>query len=152
MYTSIIPIFAAFLTAFVLYRPFITRLDRVKYYVFSTIAFFTPWILSVSSLADEKYYTANNTVTADYRLHWSSHYRPVQSTMNHQQQQSYSQSYLFIDATVLALGAAMAVSILGLLTRWHFAILFVNPRANSFTSILIRHGISMALVLFGIVR
>jgi hypothetical protein len=65
--------------------------------------------------------------------------------------QNYSEIILS-DALVLALLTAITITLCGLLSRWQFSILFVQPKSNVYISGFTRYGVSTALGCLGLLR
>lgn len=134
---------ATALIFFAIYRPFITKLDTVKYITLGGISFMIPYLISYNnkfSMTTETTVSSTNST-----MH---HYSPIteNATFDH------FTMYALMDAIVYLLISIFTVSINGLLTRWQFPITFIKPRANAYVSGLIRHGVSTLLVILAILR
>jgi hypothetical protein len=138
---------SALLLVLSIYRPFITKLDRVKYLLFGTIAFMLPF---AALLENEKINIEANTVNKNNTLSALSLYMSPNMTwiVN---SQNYSEIILS-DALVLALLTAITITLCGLLSRWQFSILFVQPKSNVYISGFTRYGVSTALGCLGLLR
>lgn len=136
----------AALIFFAIYRPFITKLDTVKYIVLGGVSFMIPYIITYNNkILTMTTETTSQSINASSTMHLFS---PVttNTTFDH------NNIYALMDATVYFLISIFTVSITGLLTRWQFPITFIKPKANVYISGLIRHGISTLFVLLAILR
>lgn len=134
---------ATALLFFALYRPFITKLDTIKYIVLGSISFMIPYIIS---------YNNNLFMTTETAIQSTNHTMYFTSPVTKNATFDQYTIYALIDSTVYFLISILTVSITGLLTRWQFPITFIRPRANVYISVLIRHGMSTLFVLLAILR
>ncbi|KAI8973627.1 Squalene/phytoene synthase-domain-containing protein [Mycotypha africana] len=160
---------AAFLVVFSIYRPFITKLDTAKYIIFGCLSFLLPFFVEhrytsldfhTPTFSSKQYtnYTASlYPVAAVYNLQTSSHYNNNNNPIyNHNSDTNATESTfrinqcLIIDAAVSVLISLITVSICGLSTRWHFPITFIKPTSTIYTSNVLKHGVSIALIFSAI--
>lgn len=128
---------------FAIYRPFITKLDIVKYITLGGISFMIPYIISYNNKFSMT--TETTTASTNNTMH------PILPITANAAFDRFTM-YALMDAIVYLLISIFTVSINGLLTRWQFPITFIKPRANVYVSGLIRHGISTLLVVLAILR
>ncbi|KAG2223247.1 hypothetical protein INT45_006128 [Circinella minor] len=158
---------SALVAALVVYRPFITRLDCMRYIFFCTAAAAVTLFLFVSSLSltspeeslQQHIHTHNNITTANRVLSSStfSQWKTPASTLSILVYNSYYYNQnittllitLWKDASLLALIAATSISFFGIISRWDFPILHVKPQEHIFYDFLYRHVSSVSLILLG---
>ncbi|CAO3623937.1 unnamed protein product [Mucor fragilis] len=137
---------AALLVTFSIYRPFITKLDKVKYGALGGASFLAPFVIDYNNRTtttnQQQHHQQQNMTSLLHLIHVNASNMPVSSATS-------SQS-LFSDAVVLFMLTAFIVSVCGLFTRWHFPITFVKPNASSLVSGFVRHGLSILIILMAI--
>ncbi|CEI98871.1 hypothetical protein RMCBS344292_12969 [Rhizopus microsporus] len=130
---------------FSIYRPFISKLDKVKYITLGSISFLIPFTLHQHTQSRNTH-NINGTFTSDSILKlrtWNNLTVQLHDNDN---------TFLLNDSFTLLCITIFTVSLCGLLTRWHFPITFVKPNSNIYISGLMRHGISICLVVLAILR
>lgn len=149
----------AVLILFSIYRPFITKLDLIKYVLLGFISFLTPFIITynnklimmtTATILDntEKTFT-NITSTIMYStINNASTTKNAAALLNY----NNDNKCLYINAILYLLISAFTVSVTGLFTRWHFPILFIKPNSNIYINGLTRHGVSTLFVILAILR
>jgi len=139
---------AALLVTFSIYRPFITKLDKVKYGALGGASFLAPFVIDYNNREtttnQQQHHQQQNMTSLLHLIHVNASNMPVSSATS-------SQS-LFSDAVSLFMLTAFIVSVCGLFTRWHFPITFVKPNASSLVSGFVRHGLSILIILMAITR
>lgn len=142
---------AALLVTFSVYRPFITKLDKVKYGALGSASFLAPFVIDYNNKAAKPttslYNNNTNNMTSILNL---IHYDSIASNLS--TASTPSSQCIFSDAIVLFMLTAFIVSLCGLLTRWHFPITFIKPKSNSLVSAFVRHGLSILIILMAITR
>ena len=160
----------------VVYRPFITRLDCMRYILFCTVAVIITLLLFLSSLSVisseglmRQHHISvnlnNNTIrTASSRAIINSSFNqwetPASTILTLYKSYHYNQSSrttatlitLLEDVSLLALTAATSISFSGIISRWDFPILHVKPQEHIFYDFLYRHVSSVAFILMGSYR
>ena len=140
---------AAALVVASLYRPFITKLDMIKYIILGSIASTIPYLMSgnpeVTYMSSPTNSYENMTLTPQHSVNSITNATQFQVSRS-----STADKYLYIDATVYFLISTLVISINGLFTRWHFTALFIKPNANTFVTALTRNGLSTLFVLLAI--
>ena len=145
---------AAFVATFVVYRPFITRLDRMRYIFLCLGAFIAVLLLSISvteNLSPKSY----SNVTELLFNHYIGNTVEAKETVSNStlMYTSYNDNTNILkDATLLGLLAAISISFCGLLSRWNFPILYVKPEEPALFGFLHRHVSSVAIILLGTYR
>jgi hypothetical protein len=122
-----------------LYRPFITKLDQMKYILLGTASFLIPFTVD-NHISNQSTFSVSRNSTSVYAL--ATPPSPTSIFNN-----SNSHTCLWVDAITLSLLTALTVSICGLFTRWHFPITFIKPNPSTYLSGFMRHGISIAIIL-----
>lgn len=142
---------AALLVTFSVYRPFITKLDKVKYGALGGASFLAPFVIDYNSktskAATNLYNNNTNNMTSILNL---THYNSIASNLS--TTSTPPSQCLFSDAIVLFMLTAFIVSVCGLFTRWNFPITFIKPNSNSLVSGFVRHGLSVLIILMAITR
>lgn len=125
------------LVLFTIYRPFITRLDIMKYIMIGGLTLLLPIISQhkkVSSpLSNNATYTHTIYVTEDWK-----------------DQADVNDAYLLTDTITFVMLSTSIISLCGLLSRWQFPINFVKPTSNPYLSSFLRHGISLFFIYLAI--
>lgn len=132
-----------FLVTFLAYRPFITKLDIMKYILLGALSFIAPFVNNHHSNHQTTFNVSGNVTSSMYPL--------VTATPNYSNMNNKS-TYLLMDAIVISVLGAFSVSICGLFTRWHFPITFIKPNSNAYLSGFMRHGISIGLISLATMR
>lgn len=121
------------LVVFTIYRPFISRLDIMKYIAIGGATLILPMIFEYQHKRESAASASpKNATTSVYTQHQS----------NFPEWEQPHTCY----AIVLFLMSASVVSVCGLLSRWHFPITFIKPNSNPYISGLLRHGISLCFL------
>lgn len=138
---------AALLVIFSVYRPFITKLDKVKYGALGGASFLAPFVIDYNNRAtstnQQQHQQQLNMTSILHLIHVNASNMPVSPT---------SSQSLFSDAVVLFMLTAFIVSVCGLFTRWHFPITFIKPNSSILVSGFVRHGLSILIILMAITR
>ncbi|KAI9278080.1 Squalene/phytoene synthase-domain-containing protein [Sporodiniella umbellata] len=124
------------------YRPFITNLDKCKYILLGSISFTLPYFYHQTVLSVREY-EMNQTlpILQDNSSRWA---ESVDSVMDN------SSATPFRDSLTLLCTSIWTVSICGLISRWHFPIVSVNPQSHAFLIRLIRYGLSLIFTFFSL--
>lgn len=120
--------FISLLVVFTIYRPFVTRLDVMKYVIMGGGSLILPLLLEHSTKSTSASLNNGTYVTA---------------TALPDQHITHEHVYFFENKVTLLMLTSSIVTVCGLLSRWQFPITFIKPSANPYLSGFLRHGISL---------
>ena len=164
---------SALVAGLVVYRPFITRLDCMRYIFFCTAAVVITLLLFLSSLSvisseelmqqhistnlnDNAIMTTSRALINNSFNQWETPASTISTLYNSYQYNQNTTTTTLItllkDVSLLALTAATSISFSGLISRWDFPILHVKPQEHIFYECLYRHVSSVAFILMGSYR
>lgn len=147
MNTQLVYALIAFMISLVLYRPFATRLDHVRYTTFCLLAFVAP--MSSQLLYTAPFYGIDiSDHYSNYTIDQFSSTGVLGTTQYHNHESHHLfQNGLLQDSMILALLTGTTITICGILSRWDFPILYVKPESHYMIDIAYRHVPSICLVI-----